>query len=137
MKVEGQCLCEAVQFSFEVEKPDFYACHCSICRKWGGGPALCVAASGDIDFQGEDSITLYASSDWANRGFCSTCGTNLFYQLKDMSYYSFNLETIEGHEKFQFASQVYIDHKPGNYDFSNNTQKMTEEEVLASFGIES
>ena len=36
-----------------------------------------------VDFTGASNIARYDSSEWAQRGFCRNCGSNLFYQLKD------------------------------------------------------
>src|SRR4051794_39009432 len=38
----GTCLCGSVSVSVKLEKCAFDACHCGMCRKWGGGPALTV-----------------------------------------------------------------------------------------------
>jgi hypothetical protein len=68
--------------SFEVDAelrpPD--ACHCTMCRKHSGH----VFASTDVPrasltIHGEDAITWYRSSAKVRRGFCSTCGSSLFF----------------------------------------------------------
>lgn len=136
MKVNGCCLCKAVKFSFKVKNKNFDACHCSMCRAWGGGPALTVESDGELDFEGKENIAIYESSDWAERGFCKKCGSNLFYRLKNHNFCNFNLGTIEGHEKFKFVRQIYVDVKPENYSFANETEMMTEKEVLEAFGVQ-
>ena len=105
-----------------------------MCRGWSGGPTLAVQAHGSIEFSGDHNISIYKSSDWAERGFYKNCGSHLFYRLKDHSFCNFNLGAIKGHENFYFSHQVYIDNKPENYSFSNETPTMTEKEVLAAFG---
>ncbi|WP_420549715.1 GFA family protein [Curvivirga sp.] len=136
MKAHGSCLCKAVEFSFEVKDKHFDACHCSVCRGWGGGPSFTVEVAGELELKGEENVSLYESSDWAERGFCKKCGTNLFYRLKDKShnYCNFNLGTLQGHEEFEFRTQIFTDSKPDNYSFANQTKEMTEQEVLESFG---
>jgi hypothetical protein len=136
MKAKGNCICKSVKFSFNLKNKHFDACHCSMCRSWGGGPALTVETDGGIEFEGEENLTIYSSSDWAERGFCKKCGSNLFYRLKDekLNFCNFNLGTIENHENFEFTTQIYIDTKPDNYSFGNETKMMTEKEVLAAFG---
>ena len=138
MKAKGSCLCKSVKFTFNLKAKRFDACHCSMCRTWGGGPALTVESAGDIDFEGEENIKVFDSSDWAQRGFCKNCGTNLFYRLKDktLNFCNFNLGTIDNHEEFEFTKQIYIDAKPENYNFANETENMTEAEVLAAFSAD-
>ncbi|MFT5430824.1 MAG: hypothetical protein ACI9OJ_001502 [Myxococcota bacterium] len=84
---QGGCLCGAVRFVATGVKTTHHACHCDTCRGWSGGPFLgCHAAS--VEFEGADNIARYDSSDWAQRGFCKTCGSNLFYFLKPAGTYS-------------------------------------------------
>lgn len=137
LKAKGSCLCKAVQFSFTLKHKHFDACHCTMCRIWGGGPSFTVESNGDIEFVGAENITRYSSSDWANRGFCKQCGTNLFYEMKDpkLNFCNFHLGTIENHEEFEFTTQIYVDAQPKNYAFSNQTKMMTEKEVMALFGF--
>ncbi len=39
---KGSCLCGAVSLSTTSMNHHVAACHCSMCRKWGGGPLLAV-----------------------------------------------------------------------------------------------
>lgn len=135
MKATGSCLCEGVKFTFKLKAKHFDGCHCSMCRKWGGGPALTVESDGEIEFVGVENLAIYSSSEWAERGFCKVCGSHLFYRLKDknLNFCNFNLGTIDNHEDFKFTTQIYIDAKPENYSFSNETKNMTEKDVLEAF----
>jgi hypothetical protein len=76
----GACLCGAVRISVKASTKSVGACHCSMCRKWGGGPLLAVECGHDVHFEGGDRISVFNSSDWAERGFCSRCGSHLFYR---------------------------------------------------------
>lgn len=133
-EVTGKCLCGSVTVSFEVNKSTFDACHCGMCRKWSGGPALTIDGGKNISFKGEEFISVYNSSAWAERGFCKLCGTHLFYRLKDSNYCNFPLGLIDGADKFKFQMQIFIDSKPQCYEFLNKTETMTEAEVIAKFG---
>ncbi|MCB0421294.1 MAG: GFA family protein [Bdellovibrionales bacterium] len=136
MKVKGHCLCEKVEFSISVESKRFDACHCSMCLRWGGGPALTVEAENGVDFADEAFVKVYSSSQWAERGFCSHCGTHLFYRLKEGNFWNVPLGVLEDRNSFEFSTQIFVDHKLGNYDFANKTKMMTEEDVLKAFGAE-
>ena len=72
---KGSCLCGAVHFTAAHCDNHVGACHCNMCRKWGGGPFLEVACGNEVSFEGEDNISVYQSSDWAERGFCKNCGS--------------------------------------------------------------
>lgn len=131
--MKGSCLCTAVRVKFDLSKRVFDVCHCGMCRKWGGGPAFCVTADKGPVWSGEEHIQVYDSSEWAQRGFCKNCGTHLFYRLKQGGFTNIPLGLLERADDLHFHLQVYIDHKPTNYDFSNQTAVMTEAEVVAKF----
>lgn len=130
---KGQCLCGSVHLSFEREKDSFDACHCGMCRKWGGSPIMTVHAKSNIKFTGEDLISVYNSSEWAERGFCKGCGTHLFYRLKQSGDHYFPLGLLENADNFKFTQQIFIDKKPKSYSFAEKTEQMTEAEVFAKF----
>lgn len=77
----GGCLCGAVRFEAR-QKPDVViGCHCSQCRRQTG----LYYASADVPvaaltITGEEKLRWYQSSDEARRGFCSQCGSALFWQ---------------------------------------------------------
>lgn len=131
----GHCLCGKVTISISPEKAIFDACHCGMCRRWGGGPALTVEGGKSFEIKGQDFVSVYDSSEWAQRGFCKACGTHLFYRLKNSSFCNFSLGLFEDVEDFKFQVQIYVDAKPSYYEFANKTEMMTEAEVLAKFGV--
>lgn len=128
---QGQCLCGVVKVSFPFENDHFDACHCGMCRKWGGGPAMTVHGGTTPTFTGAESIAVYNSSDWAERGFCKHCGTHLFYRLKQAKMHFIPVGILEKSDHLQFHVQIFVDKKPKNYDFANKTEMMTEAQVFA------
>ncbi len=129
----GKCLCGAVSVTVDIEDNSFSACHCGMCRRWGGGPALTVDGNKNLKFKGEEFIGTYQSSEWAERGFCKRCGTHLFYRLKDASFCNLPLGLLENTDHFKFQTQIFIDSKPSCYEFANKTETMTEAQVIAQF----
>lgn len=132
--VKGKCLCGQVELTFAIEKKEFSVCHCSMCRQWGGGPLMTVDLENGFEvLSGDTFIGKYNSSEWAERHFCKNCGTHLMYRLKESGHSNVPLGILENFEEFKFNLQIYIDSKPHNYDFSNQTKMMTEAEVIAMF----
>ncbi|MFZ2237849.1 MAG: GFA family protein [Dokdonella sp.] len=77
---QGSCLCGAVTFSVsgELKPPD--ACHCTQCRKTSGHYWASTDVPNDkFTINGSEHITWYQSSAKVRRGFCSTCGSALFW----------------------------------------------------------
>lgn len=133
-EMTGRCLCGKVTFSTKVVH-DVGACHCDMCRRWCGGPGLAVHVNDKPTVSGEEHIKWFKSSDWAERGFCTECGSNLFYRL--------NLETTEyvafagafdDQTVFEMTNQIFIDEKPSYYGFTGKIPSMTGAEVFAMYG---
>lgn len=133
-KLSGQCLCDRVRITAEAQDGTFHACHCNTCRNWGGGPMLAFAAGNTVSLQGEEEIGVYNSSAWAERGFCKTCGTHLFYRLKENLHYYLPLGLFKDTEHMTFHAQSFIDKKHPGYSFAETTDNMTSEEFFAKFG---
>ena len=135
MKTIGKCLCGTVELEIELANDisEIAACHCSMCRNWLGGPMLAIDSGVLGSIKNESSITRYQSSEWAERGFCSKCGTSLFYYLKPADQYHFPVGLLEDELQFKFSHQIFIDEKPEYYSFSNETENMTGSEVFAHF----
>ena len=129
---EGRCLCGKVKIKAKNMKTNLGVCHCSMCRTWSAGPFLAVDCGADIEVEGKENISVFISSDWAERGFCKNCGTNLFYRLKETGQHIVSSE-IFNETELNFDHQIFIDEKPTYYDFSNQTQNMTGAEVFAAF----
>lgn len=132
--MDARCLCGKVEFSVTKPSNNIGACHCSTCRQWGGGPFLAVDCGTELDIKGEDNLSIYQSSDWAERGFCKSCGTHLFYRLKQSGQTLLTAGLFPQGTEFVFDHQVFIDEKPDYYCFANKTQDMTGAEVFAKFG---
>ncbi|MCC5615290.1 GFA family protein [Nostoc sp. CHAB 5836] len=130
---KGSCLCGVVNLSTTPMNNQVGACHCSMCRTWGGGPLLVVECESDVSFSGEENIGVYQSSEWAERGFCNKCGSHLFYKLKQSNQYFIPAGLFDNCEDFVFDHQIFIDEKPKYYCFANETKNLTGAEVFAQF----
>ena len=131
----GSCLCGVIRFTASNAEKSIGACHCNTCRKWGGGPLIGVHCGNEVSFLGEENISIYGSSDWAERGFCKVCGSHLYYRLKKNRHHFIPAGLFEDQSQFVLERQSYIDRKPSYYSFANNTHDMTENEMVDKYGI--
>ena len=129
----GQCLCKKVTIHATQFAPHVDACHCEMCRKWSGSALLAVDCGSKVTFEGQQHISCFNSSEWAERGFCKHCGTHLFYKLKQNQQYIVPVGLLTIDTKLEFTTQIFIEEKPDYYDFANETKMMTGEEVFAEF----
>ncbi len=134
--VTGRCLCGAVRYSAVVKNREVGACHCSMCRRWAGGPFLVVETDGTPLFENDEHVATYRASDWGERGFCRRCGTNLFWRMQDGSHVAVSAGTLDDDGGLRFTSEIFIDEKPGYYDFANATSRLSGQQVFEMFGAQ-
>jgi hypothetical protein len=130
--MDGKCLCSAITIRTP-DKKSIDACHCGMCRRWGGGPALGVSCGSNVQIGGVDKIKVYKSSEWAERAFCGECGTHIFYRLLSTNEHFIPAGLFQHGIEFEFTEQIFIDKKPSYYEFTNQTLNMTEAEVFAKY----
>ena len=74
----GSCLCGSVKYEVQGPLRPVVYCHCTQCRKTSGHHVAASSAPRDsVKISGE--VRWYRSSATARRGFCPTCGGNLFW----------------------------------------------------------
>nr|WP_290649104.1 GFA family protein [Aquisalimonas sp.] len=129
----GSCLCGAVRVTARAKSNSIGACHCTMCRKWGGGPLFAAECESAVDFEGTEYISTFDSSEWAERGFCQKCGTHLFYRLKQERHYAIPVGLFDDSDQWIFSEQIFIDQKPSFYSFAQETKDLTGEEVFALY----
>jgi hypothetical protein len=137
IEANGSCLCGAVSIQTGELGTDAGACHCDICRKWGGGPLFALSCGDNLRIEGKDKITVFDSTAWAERGFCSLCGTHLFIRVKSNGRYILPAGLFSAESNLRFDHQIFIDRKPDYYSFVNETKNLTGEEVFAQHAQQS
>ena len=87
----------------------------------------------DVEIQGIDSVTVFDSSAWAERGFCSRCGSHLFYRIKETGQHMVPVGLFDIDTELEFEMQVFVDERPDYYRFANQTEELTGAELFAKF----
>ncbi|HHF3092071.1 TPA: GFA family protein [Vibrio diabolicus] len=128
--MKGTCLCGAIEVTADA-KNEVSLCHCSMCRKWSSGALHAVHCGPNVTFKGAEP-KCYQSSDWAVRGFCGECGTNLFYHLLPTGEYILSAGLFDNPD-FKLTLEIFTDEKPAYYDLNPTSQKMTSQQVFEQF----
>ena len=133
--VTGGCLCGAIRYTVEEGPQKISICHCSMCRRWSGGPMMAVHPKKPVRLDAAETLAWFDSSEWAERGFCSRCGTPMFYRLKQAPE---ELIPTAGSlddpaDVLGISRHIFIDEKPAFYDFADDTPRLTGAEVIAAF----
>ena len=133
-RVSGRCLCGAVRFAAVPEKLEMDVCHCGMCRRWSGGVLMSVPCNG-LEVEDEKALGRYASSEWAERLFCTECGTSLFWRVKgdESGHVAIAFHSIDDLPAVSFAEEIFIDEKPDLYAFAGERRRKTGEQVIAEF----
>jgi hypothetical protein len=121
---KGSCLCGAVRFEVSGELPGPDACHCSQCRKSSGH----YFASTDIprstlSVEGEDKVTWYRSSEKVRRGFCSVCGSSLFWDPIGRDWTAVAMGAFEAPTGTRLAKHIFTADKGDYYDITDDLPK--------------
>ena len=78
--IKGGCACGRIQYTGTAMPDEMSNCHCHTCQKIGGGPFLTFASVPTASIHWLRTPDLWAHSDIAERGFCSSCGSTLSMQ---------------------------------------------------------
>jgi hypothetical protein len=128
--VSGRCLCGAVSITVEGMHPEVDICHCAMCQRWGG--AFFAGMKGEsVTVSGEEAITVYTSSAWAERAFCGTCGSNLWYRFTPTGHRSFLAGLFDLPPGIGIERQIFVDEKPDWYDIAQQSPMLTAEQTVA------
>lgn len=130
-RMTGGCACGAARFTADAPR-GYGVCHCETCRRWTGGPMMAVDCGTAVTIDGP--VTLWESSDWAERGHCSRCGSALFFRLKATGAHYMTVGAFDDQEGWRMAEQIWIDARPAHFAFANATPTRTAAEFLAAPG---
>lgn len=130
--MDGGCLCGSVRFTAAPSETEVTACHCGMCRRWTGGPFLGVRCDDAVTIvSGEDQLAAYASSEWGERVFCRTCGSTLFWRMRETKDTEVAFGAFDDPSPFSLRKEIFIDAKPAGYSFADDTEKLTGAELMA------
>jgi hypothetical protein len=106
---KGSCLCGAVHFEAEGELHPPDACHCTQCRKQSGHVWASTNVPKDkLRLYGADKISWYQSSQTVRRGFCSVCGSVLFWEPAGYPWTAIAMGAFETPTGTQLAKHIFV-----------------------------
>jgi hypothetical protein len=124
----GSCLCGAVRFELVPPIRDVVVCHCRQCAKWTGYAvaATAVAPENFRLLDGAAELRWYAASDHAERGFCSRCGSSLFWRPADGSRISVLAGTLEPPTGLVISAHIFLASKSDYYEVADGARRFEE-----------
>lgn len=121
--INGSCMCGAVRI--EIDEPLEHApeaCHCINCRKQSGNFMVAVnVRRAAMRIIGEEAVTWYASSEQVQRGFCSVCGSTLFWNptLEGYQWTAVALGCLDTAMEMRVAKHTFVGEKGGYYEITD------------------
>jgi hypothetical protein len=99
---------------YEVDAPlrDVELCHCGACRRWHGHIcAMTSAPAESLRLVADDGLRWIdspVSAAHARRGFCSNCGSSLFWDAPDRDTISISAGTLDQPTGLRITGQIYV-----------------------------
>jgi hypothetical protein len=117
----GSCLCGAVRFDVSGALPPPDACHCTKCRKWSGHCFVSSDVPRDaITIHGIEHVSWFQSSEKVRRGFCSTCGSSLFFDpIVRTPWIGVAMGAFEKPTDVHIAVHIFVGDKGDYYDIGD------------------
>jgi len=124
----GGCLCGDVKYVLRGQQKDIKgvtACHCHQCQKWSGHywASIHGPISGFEITEGDTSVKWYKSSDKARRGFCTNCGSALFWHGEGYSEASDQIDisagSLDDTKSLKLARHIFCKFKGSYYEIKD------------------
>jgi hypothetical protein len=120
-RATGRCQCGGVQFEVRGPLRDVIVCHCGQCRRiHGHAAAFTSAASDDVVFHTDSTLTWYASSERALRGFCAECGASLFWEPLGEGRLGIAAGSLDAPTGLKTTRHIFVDHAGDYYEITDD-----------------
>lgn len=120
LDVSGGCHCGGVRYRAKGVDPRVTECHCSQCRRQAGHRyATTGGKTSGIEIEGADQVTWYQASPAAERGFCSVCGSTLFWRRNGDDHTSILAGTIDEPNGLRLVKHIFVADKGGYYEIDD------------------
>ena len=95
-RLTGGCLCNAIRYECTEPPCDVHYCHCRMCQRAFGNV---FAVFGSLPTSALSftcgSPQLYRSTSYAERGFCSACGTPLTFRYLRSEWIAISIGSLD------------------------------------------
>ena len=123
----GRCLCGTISFEVqgELKAPD--GCHCTMCRRLSGHYWVSTdVARTDLALRGDDKLAWYASSDKVRRGFCSRCGSALFWDPVGRDRIAIAMGAFDKPTGVHMDKHIFVADKGDYYDITDGLEQIAQ-----------
>lgn len=106
--LSGGCLCAGVRYQIKGEVREVVNCFCKQCQRTTGNfVAATRVAKSALTLIQETSLQWFSSSPGVQRGFCSTCGSSLFWENAQRDQISIMAGTLDQPTNLKTTLNIY------------------------------
>lgn len=117
----GSCLCGAVTFEVAADLPPPDACHCTQCRKQSGHIFVSTdVPKSSLSVAGSDKVSWFQSSENIRRGFCSLCGSSLFWEPLHRDWTAIAMGAFDDPTHTSIKMHIFVTEKGDYYEISDD-----------------
>jgi hypothetical protein len=118
LRATGGCLCGAIRYEVRGPLRDVVICHCQFCRRMNTHVAAYTAcAPTDLKLVSSGKLRWYRSSPRSRRGFCSKCGSALFWEPTPLTHISISAGSLNQPTSLKIKEHMFSAQRP-DYDDS-------------------
>ncbi|MBL4733008.1 MAG: GFA family protein [Rhizobiaceae bacterium] len=118
---KGSCLCGGVNYEVNGPLRPITVCHCTQCRKQTGHFYAATATDADnLVIRGEENLTWFHASKDAERGFCKTCGSALFWRHSAEKHISILAGSLDGETGLKIEKHIFVADKGDYYEIEDD-----------------
>ncbi|MEM6890052.1 MAG: GFA family protein [Pseudomonadota bacterium] len=130
--LKGRCLCGAVTVTVPAPDRKLRACHCDMCQQHTSGIYFSILTDQE-GMEVTGPATTFRSSHWAERAFCSTCGSTLWYGTVDDGARHLSAGLFPNAGNGKLVIEFYSDERPDGYKLGGDQRRLNREETIALF----
>ena len=91
-----------------------------MCRKWSGHFwAAADVPQSAVTIHGADKVTWFRSSEKVQRGFCSTCGSSLFFKPVYKDWIGVALGALDSPTEVKLQKHIFVADKGDYYEIAD------------------
>jgi len=126
ISVFGGCYCGEVRYESSAASTSIIECHCTQCRKQSGHRyATTASTQADVAIEGGENISWFRASEDAERGFCSHCGSHLFWRSLSDDKMVLLAASIDDPSGLKLATHIFVEDKGGYYEIDDGLPQFT------------
>ena len=132
----GRCLCGAVRYTMTTDETGLGGCSCEQCRRHTGSLLITLDGPADAVRFTAGKPAVFASSSWAERGFCRDCGSTLFYRVTAgpmAGHTCMAAGTLDSLDGLGLSREVFADGAQGAYALAGTHERLTGEETMKKY----